>query len=348
MTEQNNISDADNEILTPEEKEIIKEYRKAKGLNDSQTPDAFYITSAKKWKEEEQTLTVEENLPEADQSQDWKDEVRKAVKDANQQLSHNFTEYQNQDHPDHLFFKDGNNEIAFANKQQAYAGGDQKAFDELCVAAVKLGKNTINFGKFEKHPEYKAMLYLACLKYGLNMSGNIPNEEELKNSPQYAEIQQLQISQKKKELQQKLKDTKKQYQDCLRIANDDPDYCTALAALEAAKDAYKTDNNKIALDTAQKNLEATEAYKNLQQPKNAYQDTLKEAADFYVQFGSGNQADKSTPEERQQKLDEHLKNYAPKEFFTKDTTNGPNETEKKQINKYSVVYQALQSRGNGK
>lgn len=300
---------------------------------------------------DEEVLTVDGQLPEADPDQKWKDEVRQAVRKANDQLQNNFQEYQNNDYPKHLFFKDGNNDLAFASKQQAYVGGEQKAFNELCATAVNLGKNTINFGKFEKHPEYKAMLYLACLKHGLKMSGNIPSEAELKNSPQYAEIQKCLAPQKREELRQKLAHTKKEYLQGKTNAYLEPKYKEAFDAVQAAEDTYnkdKSEDNKKALDAARQTLEETEAYKLLQRQKRAYQDTLREAADFYVQFGSGNPNDTSTPEERRTKLDNHLKQYDPKEFFSKDKDGKPLEKEltnkKDLITKYQFVHQTLKNR----
>ena len=137
-------------------------------------------------------IAVDERLPEAKEDDGWQKDVCEAVEKANTELKQKFEKYKDPDHPEHLFFKDDkNNTIAFASKEQAYVEGEQAAFDELVVSAKNLGKTKINFGKFEKHPEYKARLYLACLKHGMEMTGNIPNQEELKNSPEYAEIQAI-------------------------------------------------------------------------------------------------------------------------------------------------------------
>ena len=149
----------------------------------------------------EEEIAVDEHLPKAKEDDGWQKDVRKAVKQANTDLKQKFEEYKDEEHPDHLFFKDDkNNTIAFASKEQAYVEGEQAAFDELVVSAQNLGKTKINFGKFEKHPEYKARLYLACLKHGMEMTGNVPNLEELKNAPEYAEIQEVRKPIEKKRL----------------------------------------------------------------------------------------------------------------------------------------------------
>lgn len=137
-----------------------------------------------------EVLDADELLPEVKEDNGWKEEVKKAVKQANAFFNEKspefqeFTETPNPERPDHLFFKDAkNNTIAFASKEQAYVEGEQAAFDELVVSAQKMGKNKINFGKFEQHPEYKVRLYLACLKHGMEMK-NAPELEELKQYPE--------------------------------------------------------------------------------------------------------------------------------------------------------------------
>lgn len=110
---------------------------------------------------------------------EWKKEVRDAIQKANTKLNNTFNEDQND--TKHLTFKDGENTISFSSPNDAYVKGEQKAFDELVVAAKEMGKTSIKFGKFEKHPEYKAMLYLACLKHG--MESDAPDLSDLKDNP---------------------------------------------------------------------------------------------------------------------------------------------------------------------
>ena len=295
---------------------------------------------------DEEVLTVDGQLPEADPDQKWKDEVRQAVRKANDQLQNNFQEYQNNDYPKHLFFKDGNNDLAFASKQQAYVGGEQKAFDELCATAVNLGKNTINFGKFEKHPEYKAMLYLACLKHGLKMT-NAPEMEELKQYPQFEEINKIITTQQKRaELKNKMAQTRQAFNETQEICNNDPEY----QALKKDLDEAKKSGDKDAISTAKEALNGNENAQKLQENRTAYENTLKEAANFYIKNGSGHPGDKSTPEERKEKLNKHLEQYNPKEFFSKDKDGKPLELANKKdlINKYQFAHRVLQNRGNGK
>ena len=131
------------------------------------------------------TLTVSDQLPEATpEDGNWKKEVRDAIQKANDELEYKFTE--NKEDTKHLTFKDGENIISFSSPNNAYVEGEQKAFDELVVAAKKMGKTSIQFGKFEKHPEYKAMLCLACLKYDMAIS-NPPKLDDLKDNPQAKE-----------------------------------------------------------------------------------------------------------------------------------------------------------------
>lgn len=144
----------------------------------SQDPDkAREMLKTTSTDKDDNTLTVSEQLPEATpEDGNWKDKVREAINEANTKLKNTFKEYQ--EDTKHLTFKDGENTISFSSSNDAYVEGEQKAFDELVVAAQKMEKTSISFGKFEKHPEYKAMLYLACLKHGMKMS-DAPELSEL-------------------------------------------------------------------------------------------------------------------------------------------------------------------------
>lgn len=53
-----------------------------------------------------------------------------------------------------------------------------------------MGNNTITFGAFEKHPEYKAKLYLAALQTGMKMK-NQPSLDELRAYPEFTQIQSI-------------------------------------------------------------------------------------------------------------------------------------------------------------
>lgn len=173
---------------------VFKKYLEGKGVDPSTISKEDKIALLQTFNNGG-TIEVHENLPEEERINDpeWKKEIRKAIAHANNQLSQEFEEYTDEEHPDHIFFRDKNNNrniIAFASKDNAYVEGEQNAFDELVVAAQKMGKDTITFGKFEEHPEYRAKLYLACLKYGMKMK-NAPELESLKGFPEYAEIENL-------------------------------------------------------------------------------------------------------------------------------------------------------------
>lgn len=180
---------------------LFEQYLKASGVDISTLDEAQKMQYLKAFNNGG-VLAVEDELTNDDRVSDpaWKDEVRKAVAETNRALSQDFKEYADAEHPDHLFFRDQNNAsniIAFANKEKAYVEGEQAAFDQLVVTAKNLGKDTIAFGTFEKHPEYRAKLYLACLKHGLKMK-NAPELESLKEYPEYTAIQDIISGEEKK------------------------------------------------------------------------------------------------------------------------------------------------------
>lgn len=176
------------------ENPLFKKYLEAQGvdINTATTEEKMKLLQTFNSGAE---MTVEGKLPEEEKVNDptWKDDVREAVAKANEQLSQEFEECPDEEHPDHIFFRDKNNAknvIAFASKDKAYVAGEQNSFDELVVTAQKMGKKNITFGEFAEHPEYRAKLYLACLKYGMEMK-NAPELESLKEYPEYAEIESL-------------------------------------------------------------------------------------------------------------------------------------------------------------
>ena len=180
---------------------LFKQYLKASGVDISTLDNAQKMQYLKEFNSGG-VLTVEDNQNDDDRVSDpiWKQEIREAVEKANQELSQKFEEYTDSEHPDRLFFRDQNNAgniIAFASKEQAYVEGEQAAFDQLVVTAKKMGKDTIAFGSFEKHPEYRAKLYLACLKHGLKMT-NAPELDSLQQYPEYAAIQNIISGEEKK------------------------------------------------------------------------------------------------------------------------------------------------------
>ncbi len=290
--------------------------------------------------DDDNVITVDENISEAKEDDGWKKEVREAVKKANTDLKQEFEEYKDEEHPEHLFFKDKKNDkniIAFASKSEGYVEGEQAAFDELVKTAQNMGKETVNFGKFEKHPEYKARLYLACLKFGMKMK-NAPELEALKQYPEYKEIRKLQKEKLSKELETALKNEKKIGTNIILAPEGRP----LLTAWIEAKDKFISDSSaenreayreaqeklyakcpdfKAALETCQRiireinkiNMEQlNDARKAHEEKKDdtskaEYKKALEETADFYIGHGSGKERDISTPEQRIKNLNRHTK-----------------------------------------
>ncbi len=325
---------------------------------------------------EDKTLNVDEHLPQAAQEDDgWKKEVREAVEKANvffKEKNRDFSPFQDTpdpDHPNHLFFKDAkNNTIAFASKEQAYVEGEQAAFDELVVSAQNLGKTKINFGKFEKHPEYKAMLYLACLKHGMEMK-NAPELGELKQYPEYKEIRNI----RKKELLKKLPEIKTKSASDTTSDSMVPATRELFNTFSAARETYGNEanaENKKALIIAREALETqypelrtnrlskektirelaqiykeelSEARQNHnekkdQPSKDAYRNILKEATEFYIENGSGKPNDWSTPYERHQKIEKHI---SAKEDGTIERKDNSEKTET--LQKFALERQIVQT-----
>lgn len=325
-------------------------------------------------------LSVDEKERDDDRVSDpaWKEEVRRAVKEANEDKNRSaeFKEYPNDEHPDHLFFKDKNNDkniIAFASKEQAYVEGEQAAFDHLALTAKKLGKDTINFGKFEKHPEYKAMLYLACLKHGLEMK-NAPEQEELKQYPEYKEIRNI----RKKELLKKLPEIKTKSESDMTSTSMVPATRELFNTFSAARETYGNEanaENKKALVAAREALETqypelktnrlseeetirelaqiyreelAETRQNYNEKKDqpsqsAYRNTLKEATKFYIENGSGKPNDWSTSYERHQKIKKHTSAKEDGTIERKEKS-GKTETLQKFALERQIVQTVLQNR----
>lgn len=322
----------------------------------------------------EKEMTVDERLQEAKEDDGWQKDVCEAVEKANTKLKQKFEKYKDPDHPEHLFFKDDkNNTIAFASKEQAYVEGEQAAFDELVVSAQNLGKTKINFGKFEKHPEYKARLYLACLKHGMEMK-NAPKLEELKQYPEYKEIRNI----RKKELLKKLPEIKTKSESDMTSASMVSATRELFNTFSAARETYGNEanaENKKALVAAREALETrypelktnrlseektirelaqiyreelAETRQNYnekkdQPSKDAYRNTLKEATDFYIENGSGKPTDCSTSYERHQKIAKHTSAKEDGTIERKDNS-GKTETLKTFALERQIVQTVLQNR----
>jgi len=199
------------------------------------------------------SMNVDEHLPDTTNEPGWKDDIRKAVNKTNEKLKYNFEEYTDENNPNHLYFKDKNkpnNIIGFSSPFHSYVQGDQDSFDLLVASAKELGRDAIAFGKFEKHPEYKAKLYLACLKHGLKITGNIPTEEELKAYPEYEEISTTRDEESGK-FKEELKKLDDQIKTILEPTDEDKrknkEFYNILDTLHTKKDKKELDEAKNSL-----------------------------------------------------------------------------------------------------
>ena len=258
-------------------------------------------------------LTVDENMRDDDRPNadpEWAKEVEEAVKRANAKTHNKFERFEDPDHPNYVCFKDSKNEnniIAFASKSNAYVAGDQAAFDELVMAAKKMGNEAIRFGKFEKHPEYKAKLYLACLKCGMAPVGdNVPTKEELEESPEYDAIK---VERDRAEITKKYNETKKARDDAKSAWDSDPQHIVLEQAIEDARNAYdadQSDENKDKLEAAESRRNENPAYKAYDEARNAHIESSKKMLDLYLEHGL-KPFDRTSPEERKNKADEFVK-----------------------------------------
>ncbi len=144
--------------------------------------------------EDEKTLNVDEVSKEGEGREDpaWKKEVNEAFVKANEFHNGSFARDPEAEAtaPETLPYKnDQDHNIVFHSKNDARVEGDFESFRILAQTAVNMDMNSVKFGKFEEHPEYKVMLYAACLEKGLEMKGdNVPSLEEIKQlADQYPE-----------------------------------------------------------------------------------------------------------------------------------------------------------------
>lgn len=253
---------------------LFKQYLKASGVDISTLDNAQKMQYLKEFNNGG-VLTVEDNQNDDDRVSDpiWKQEIREAVEKANQELSQKFEEYTDPEHPDRLFFRDQNNAgniIAFASKEQAYVEGEQAAFDQLVVTAKKMGKDTIAFGSFEKHPEYRAKLYLACLKHGLKMT-NAPELDSLQQYPEYAAIQNIISGEEKKKFEEEKPKKIKELREKFRAIDQELD--------TARREFMENDESKKLLKEYQKTKGDPKMDKDEKKAKLAeLQDQIKETA----------------------------------------------------------------------
>lgn len=279
------------------------------------------------WKAEDKAKFVAEYQPQQNQDElnvddkvdspahddGWKDEVRKAVAQAKQNVKTNFEEYQDAEHPEHLCFRDGNDKMIFSSRNKVAVEGDMQTFRTLCDTAQNLGYKAINFGKFEEHPEYKAKLYLACLEKDLKMN-NAPKLEELKDYPEYKDIMKLYIPQKRKELSAALKASAAEFNKANAEANGDTEYKRLKKELQEAK--KNKDND--AVEKAKEALAANPIAQKLDKATAAYKNAMKASINFYIDYGSENSKADETPEARRKKVERHLTEYDADKFFEQE------------------------------
>ncbi|MBE6444560.1 MAG: hypothetical protein E7019_00675 [Alphaproteobacteria bacterium] len=238
------------------------------------------------------TMNINENMHDDDRPHadpEWAKEVEEAVKRANAKTHNKFERFEDPDHPNYVCFKDSKNEnniIAFAGKSDAYVAGGQAAFDELVAAAQKLGKESIRFGKFEKHPEYKARLYLACLKCGLKPVGdNVPTKEELEASPEYDAIK---LEEERIDTIKKYNESKKKRDETLDAWKADPNYESLENAVKEAQAKFDTDSteeNKKELELAKEDRQNNPRYSAYDEARSAHIESSKKMLDLYLDHG---------------------------------------------------------------
>ena len=270
----------------------------------------------------------------------WKDEVRKAVNEANQTVKTQFDEYEDTEHPERLCFRNGDDKMFFSSRNSVAVEGDIQTFRTLCQTAINLGHKAINFGKFEEHPEYKARLYLACLEKDLKMN-NAPQLEELKEYPEYKDILKLYIPKKRQELGAALKKSAAEFNKANVEAEKDPEYNRLKNELKNAKRS----KDKEAIEQAQAALEANESAQKVKKATAAYKNAMKASLNFYIEYGSESSKAEETPEQRRKKVEKHLTEYDAQTFFSterlskKDREEGkeptPRTPKKEEIEKYA-------------
>lgn len=301
---------------------------------------ARFVTEYKPQKKNKDNINVDDNVNNSTPDDGWKAEVREAVKKAKTELKTNFEEYEDEEHPERLCFRDGDDKIIFSSKNSVAVEGDIQTFRTVCETAKNLGFKSINFGKFEEHPEFKARLYLACLEKDMKMN-NAPQLEDLKEFPEYPQILKLYVPKKRKELAADLKKKAAEFNKARTAAQNDQDYKRLTKELQEAK---KTRDND-AIEKAKEALSQNASHKALEEARHQYKDAMKLSINFYIQYGSENSKPDQTPEQRRQKVENHLENYKAEEFFSKEfitkkelaegKTAAPRQAKREEINKYS-------------
>ena len=247
-------------------------------------------------------LTVDEQHEEVDQNEDWKDRVRKAENQTNYELKHNFQEVTNDNKTDPLTFKDDKgNTHEFSDENHCRVAGEQTAFDQLARTAKKLGKDTINFGEFKEHPEYKTRLYLACLKEGLKTDGNTPSSEEIQNSPEAdAILKEL----GKNETEKNIIEARKKHIELQKINT----LCLKDENFANLLDLYNQEKNEENKKNILTELEKNTLYTQLTKAQEAYEESVTHAQEAYIEYGRRKGPEK-TKEERKKEVEDYRREH---------------------------------------
>lgn len=281
-------------------------------------------------------FVVDEYAP-TPQDLEWKEEVNAVFMPNCQKLTRAFQRFDTKDDRE-LRYRLNNSLIYYYDKKHVRIRSEStKDFVLICQTAKDMGNNTITFGAFEKHPEYKAKLYLAALQTGMKMK-NQPGLDELRAYPEFTQIQNI-IKQKKFEeesrkaweKQPKLRKQAKKYHAELEqanaAANQDPDYRTLKSELFNAQKALRNAQKNGAdpdtlkqlgenVDEAKRKFNENPSQAAIASAETNFRNTIKEMADNYIKYGSS-EKDKTKPNERKEKLKKHLEIYDANTFFTK-------------------------------
>lgn len=333
-----------------------EELRELQTLNAEQTRERIGIILTNQEKNDEPLnvdeiingITVnelqEEKPKETDQNEDWKDRIRNKEREVNQELGNNFQEVETNDKRAPLTFKDDKgNTHEFSSENHCRVSGDQTAFDQLARTAKKLGKDAINFGEFKEHPEYRTRLYLACLKEGLQTTGNTPTQEEIEKSPEAKEITKELIKKNRREIFNELKEARKNLVATQTTWENDPNYQTLTTAYQAALNAHESTPSEAtqnALNLAEDNMKKNDAYQSYYSAQTSFHNTVIKAKEFYLTHGSEKDAETTTREQREERLEKHLEKYNPEKFF-RDESGQPLKNYNEQVKKYQPFYNAL-------
>lgn len=249
---------------------VFKLYLQAQGITDFN-----YMNAAAKDKIIEcfnqviaaRDFVVDEYAP-TPQDLEWKEEVNAVFMPNCQKLTRAFQRFDTKDDRE-LRYRLNNSLIYYYDKKHVRIRSEStKDFVLICQTAKDMGNNTITFGAFEKHPEYKAKLYLAALQTGMKMK-NQPSLDELRAYPEFTQIQSI-IKQKKfeeesrkawknqPELRKRAKKYHAELEQANAAANQDPDYRTLKSELfnanKALSNAKKTEQAKTPSNSLAKTL----------------------------------------------------------------------------------------------